>query len=523
MKGPDSIGSDLVVALALILALVSLGGCRGEKPTAAPPEETATAPNGKVLYWKSPMVPGYRADKPGKDSMGMDLVPVYEEEAAPAGPLGSITISPQTVQQIGVKTVVVRRQILERDVRTVGRIDYDEELVREVAPKIGGWVERQYVNFPGQLVRKGEPLGEIYSPELVATEQEYLNALKYQGTLKNSPLEDATAGAQSLVRAVETRLRYWDITEAQIRALRERGRITRTMVLHAPFTGIVVKKNVFEGGYVNAGESMYRLADISKVWVYADIYEYEAPWLRLAQQATMTLSYEPGVLHSGRVIYVYPYLKEKTRTLEVRMEFRNDRSFELKPGMWADVTLKSAIAREGIAVPVQAVIRTGTRDVALVALGGGRFAPRELKLGAQAGDQFEVLSGLKEGDQVVTSAQFLIDSESSLQAAISKMLEPQGAAEHAAPAAQTQGQPSGAEFMPGMAMPAPSTPEESRSEKQKPRTPGPQIPRTHDPHTGTPPTGMSMPGMEMPGMNMPSMNMGEEGSHSAPAGSSRQR
>ncbi|HLK80772.1 MAG TPA: efflux RND transporter periplasmic adaptor subunit [Xanthobacteraceae bacterium] len=458
MKQPFSIPIGFAFALALILTIVSLGGCRAEKPNiGGAPADSAQPPGRKILYWKSQMVPGYRSDKPGKDPVGMDLMPVYEGEA-PTGPPGSVTFSPQTVQQIGVKTVVIRRQALNRDLRTIGRIDYDEELVRDVAPKIGGWVEKQYVNFPGQLVRRGEPLGEIYSPELVSTEQEYLNALQYQGKLKNSPLEDATAGAQSLVQAVETRLRYWDITDAQIRALRERGKITRTMVLHTPFTGIVAKKNVFEGGYVNPGESMYRLADISRVWVYGDIYEYEAPWLELGQQATMTLAYAPGVTYHGRVIYVYPYLKEKTRTLEVRMEFRNDRSFDLKPGMWADVNLKPGVAQDALVIPVEAVLQTGKRNVAILALGNGHFLPREIKLGAQAGDYFEVLSGLQEGDRVVNSAEFLINSESALQSALNKMTwQPESAGAAPVPSPGTTAGHKGTE-MPGMEMPAPRRP-----------------------------------------------------------------
>jgi RND family efflux transporter MFP subunit len=388
----------------------------------------------------------------------MELLPVYEGEV-PTGPPGSVTISPETIQQIGVKTVLIRRQVLQRDVRTVGRIDYDEELVRDVAPKIGGWVEKQYVNFPGQLVRQGEPLGEIYGPELVATEQEYLSALQYQGTLKNSPLEDATAGAQSLVQAVETRLRYWDITDSQIRTLRERGKITRTMVLHAPFSGIVVKKNVFEGGYVNPGESMYRLADISTVWVYGDIYEYESPWLGVGQQATMTLAYAPGVTYRGRVIYVYPYLKQKTRTLEIRMEFRNGRNFQLKPGMWADVNLRPGVAKDALVIPVDAVLQTGKRNVAILALGNGHFLPREIKLGVQAGNYFEVLSGLQEGDRVVDSAEFLINSESALQSAFNKMTwQPESAGVQPTPS------PGGGVGQGGMKMPAPQPPAASEQE-----------------------------------------------------------
>jgi membrane fusion protein, copper/silver efflux system len=446
----------LTTCLVIGAFAISLAGCgwsRGQSKSsqARRDDPAASTQKPKILYWKSSMIPGYRSDKPGIDPMGMKLVPVYAGEQ-PAGPPGSVTIKPETVQEIGVKTTVVRREVMLRDVRTIGRIDYDEESVRDVAPKIGGWVEQQYVNFPGQMVYKGEALGAVYSPELVATEQEYLNALRYQGRLKESPLEDATAGAQGLVKAVEMRLRYWDITDAQIKALRERGKITRTMILHAPFTGIVVKKNVFQGGYVKPGESMYRLANIAKVWVYADIYEYEAPWIHLGQNASMALSYEPGVTYRGRIIYVYPYLKRRTRTLEVRMEFRNGPHFELKPGMWANVNLHPDVTRNGLAVPVAAVIQTGKKSFVIQALGSGHFIPRQVELGAQAGNDFEVLSGVQAGDRIVDSAEFLIDSESALQSAFNKMTwKPPAKSAGPAPSGSGETMPA----MPGMERPHP--------------------------------------------------------------------
>ncbi len=456
----------LVVLLIGALLTASLAACgrSNQAPTATPSHaavresaSTTSAP-GKVLYWKSSMIPGYRSEKPGKDPMGMDLVPVHAGEA-PAGPPGTVTISPETIQQIGVKTSVVRKETLRRDIRTIGRIDYDESLVTDVAPKIGGWVEQQYVNFPGQLVRKGQALGTIYSPELVATEQEYLNAIQYQGKLKNSPLEDASSGANNLVHAVETRLRYWDITDAQIKALRERGKITRTMVLNAPFTGIVVKKNVFQGGYVKPGESIYRLANIAEVWVYADVYEYEAPWLHLGQAAVMTLAYTPGATYRGSVIYIYPYLKQQTRTLEVRMEFRNGPNFELKPGMWANVNLKPDVSRGALVVPVDAVIQTGKQNFVIVALGGGRFIPRQVELGAQAGNTYEVLAGLQTGERIVDSAEFLINSESSLQSAFNKMTwtapEKRGSRESGPTA--NPAEPGASSPMPEMKMPEPKS------------------------------------------------------------------
>ncbi len=454
-SGGSRIGAALIAA-ALVFSLSACARPHAGNRTANP--QTSASPaatqHRKILYWKSSMMPGFRSNKPGKDTMGMDLVPVYAGEV-PSGPAGTVAVSPETVQQIGVKTTVVKRKLLRRDVRTIGRIDYDESLVTDVAPKIGGWVEEQYVNFPGQMVRKGQALGTIYSPELVATEQEYLNALKYRGQLKNTPLEDASSGAQNLVQAVETRLRYWNITDAQIRALKQRGKITRTMVLYAPFTGIVVKKNVFQGGYVNPGQAMYRLANIAKIWVYADVYEYETPWLHLGQEATMTLSYDPGATYHGRVIYVYPYLKRETRTLEVRMEFRNGPRFELKPGMWANVDLRPDVAKQALVVPVEAVIQTGKRNFVVMALGNGHFAPRQVELGAQAGNDFEVLSGLRAGDRIVNSAEFLINSESALQSAFNKMTwEPPGKGTGVKAVKPQESAPSGVPPpMPGMGMP----------------------------------------------------------------------
>lgn len=418
MKSPNTQAKRLVIATALAALLLGTGALAGKK----------------ILYWRSPMDPTFISKEPGKDPMGMELVPVYEGEEQ-AGPAGSVRIDPVTIQNIGVKTAVVERRQLQREIRTVGRITYDETRVRSISPKIGGWVERQYVNFTGQVVDKGAPLLEIYSPELVSTQEEYLLALRYQRRLLHSDIADAVAGSKSLVRAAETRLRYWDITPAQIRALRERGHLTRTMILHAPFRGIILAKHVLEGGYVRPGQTLYQIADLSTVWVYADVYEYEVPWLQPGAEATMTLAYQPGKIYRGRIVYVYPYLKNETRTLQVRMEFPNTHNFDLKPDMWADVTLRSR-PHEGLAVPIQAVIRTGKRDIVLVALEKGRFVPREVKLGAEAGDSFEVLEGLHAGERVVTSAQFLINSESSLQAAISKMIGPKtgGGSEHGKPA-----------------------------------------------------------------------------------------
>ena len=422
--------SKVVRLLSPGLVLILLLGCGG-KPSGPDPEsaESSGANSDRtVLYWKSTMDATFISQSPGKDSMGMDLVPVYAGEDVGGTP-GTVRIDPATVQNIGVKTAVVTRKTLTREIRTIGRVGYDETAVRRIAPKVGGWIETQYVNFAGQVVRRGEPLLEIYSPDLVSTQEEYLVALRYRDRLKESTLPEGMSGGESLVRAAESRLGYWNISDRQIKGLRERGEIARTMTLHAPFDGIIVERNVPEGGFLQPGQTVYAVADISTVWVYANVYEYEVPWLQVGQSATMTLAYDPAVTHQGKVEYIYPVLDKKTRTIEVRLRAANTPAFELKPDMWANVVLHSEVARDSLAIPIQAVIRTGRRDVVIVALGKGRFEPRDIQLGAQSGDEFEVRSGLTDGERVVTSAQFLINSESNLQAAVSKMISSSGAAE----------------------------------------------------------------------------------------------
>jgi len=322
--------------LAALVGLVLLGGFGmvvggmeqewfWDKKGSVQAEETAVATKKeekkekKILYWKSPMDPTYISPTPGKEPvMGMDLVPVYEGEEGPREK-GVIEIDPVTIQNIGVKTAVVERRPLSRLIRTVGRIDYDETKVRKITPKIGGWIEKQHVDFTGQVVKKGERLLEIYSPDLVSTQEEYLRALQFREVLKGSTFGEVRTGAEQLVESARTRLLFWDITPQQIRVLEEKGAVTKTMALHAPFDGIIVKKEAFEGGYVRPGQDLYTIADISQVWVYADIYEYEAPWVRPEQEVTMTLSYLPGQTYEGKVVYVYPYLKNMTRTLRGRM------------------------------------------------------------------------------------------------------------------------------------------------------------------------------------------------------------
>jgi Cu(I)/Ag(I) efflux system membrane fusion protein len=419
----------------IILAVGLYGGYRfgrssqPEKPAATKMEAPSNGGGGtvkkkrKIKYWQAPMDPTYIRDKPGKSPMGMDLIPVYEDEGGESDS-GAIRIDPITVQDIGVKTEIIKKRPLSREIRTVGRVAYDEKRVEDVHTKIEGWVEKLYVDFLGEEVKKGAPLLSIYSPELVSTQEEYLLALKYRKSLAASPFSAVSEGADTLLSSTRKRLELFDITPRQIDEIEKSGKVRKDLVLHSPAHGVVIEKTVQEGMYVQPGKNLYTIADISDVWIYADIYEYELPWLKLGQSADMNLSYLPGKAFHGKIIFIYPFLDKKSRTVKVRMEFANP-GWELKPDMYTNVTIRSKISDAALTVPTEAVLRTGERDLAILALGGGKFLPRQVRLGAEGEGYYQVLSGLSEGDRVVTSAQFLIDSESKLKEAIAKMLEAQ--------------------------------------------------------------------------------------------------
>jgi len=371
----------------------------------------------RIAYWRAPMDSNFTADAPGKSPMGMDLMPVYEDEL---GASGTVQIDPLTVQNIGVKTALVERRQLSRKVRTVGRVDYDETRMSDVNTKVAGWVEKLFVDYTGQEVKKGQPLLELYSPELVAAQEEYLTALDYVWRLEQSAAEDVIQGARDLLKASVQRLRYWDVTEQQIDTLERIRQVQRTMTIYSPQEGIVVHKAVFKGAHIKSGQHLYRIAELSRVWVHADVYEYELPWVKVGQKATVELSYLPGKVFRGEVAYIYPYLEAKTRTVKVRMIFDNA-ARELKPEMYANVNIQSLVSRDALVAPVHAVIRSGERNIVVVALGEGRFQSRQVKLGVEANGSYQVLEGVRPGDEIVTSAQFLIDSESNLKAAVSSM------------------------------------------------------------------------------------------------------
>jgi Cu(I)/Ag(I) efflux system membrane fusion protein len=416
------------ITLAVLLVAIWLFSPEQKTPPTGTPAGK-TEKKRKIKYWVAPMDPTYIRDKPGKSPMGMDLVPVYEDEGP--GEKGLVSIDPVTVQDIGVRTTKVVRGPLIAEVRTVGHVTYDEELVQHVHTKVQGWVEELFVNTTGQAVRKGERLLTIYSPDLVATQEEYLQALRYAQQTESSKFKDIANGGKALIDATRTRLLLMDIQPAQIKALEKRGEVQKTMVLHSPVSGIVIDKNVLAGMEVNPGKDLYTIADLSRVWILASIYEYELPFVKVGQEAEITLPYEPGVVYKGRVSFIYPYLSAATRTIQVRIEFENPQLL-LKPDMYVNVSIKSKAERNVLEVPSDAVIRTGTRNIVITALGGGKFLPKEVILGAEGQGMLEVKSGLVEGETVVTSAQFLIDSESNLKQALTMM-------EQAPPAAAPAG------------------------------------------------------------------------------------
>ena len=329
---------------------------------------------------------------------------------------GTVQISPEKQQLIGVKIGTAEMKPLEKVIRTVGRVDYDEKRIVTVSPKIGGWIEDLFVDFTGKYVMKGEPLLTIYSPELVSTQEEYLIALRAKRDLGKSPFPEVAGSGYSLAESAKRRLKLWDITDDQIRILEETGQPRKTLTLYSPFSGFVLEKAAYNGMNVMPGIALFKLADLSVVWLYADIYEYELPFIRLGQQASIQLSYIPGEIFTGKAVYIYPSLNPETRTAKVRFEFPNTHG-KLKPEMYANVEIKVHLGQK-LAVPEGAIIDTGLRQMAIVDKGSGYFEPREVKVGAKVDDYYEVIKGLKAGERVVTSANFLIDSESKLKEAL---------------------------------------------------------------------------------------------------------
>jgi len=317
---------------------------------------------------------------------GLTMETVQKEGKAMEIPPGAVQISQERQQLVGVKFGKVELKSLDKVIRTVGRVDYDEKRLVIVSPKIGGWIEDLYVDFTGKYVKRGERLLSIYSPDLVSAQEEYLIALR---------MAKALGSRDSLVESARRRLKLWDISDDQIKALEEKGQVGKTLTLHSPFSGFVLERMAFQGMNVMPGMALYKLADLSVVWLYADIYEYELPLIRLGQEAAIELSYYPGEVFRGKVIYIYPSLDPATRTAKVRFQFSNPQG-RLKPEMYANVHIKIPLGPK-LVVPEGAIIDTGERQVAMLDRGSGYFEPREVKLGTKVDQYYVVLQGLKEG------------------------------------------------------------------------------------------------------------------------------
>jgi membrane fusion protein, copper/silver efflux system len=398
----------------------------------------------KIKYWRAPMNPNYISDKPGKSPMGMDLIPVYEDDVPQEG---GIHVDASFLQNFAVRTAKAEMGSIPVDIRTVGLLDYNQKDLTLVSTKFEGWIEKVYVNYVGEAVQKGEVLFEIYSPQLVTTQQEYLSAHAYVGKLSRGGDPDAVARARSLLNATAERLRYWDITGDQIDQLQKAGKVTRTLKVVSPVTGVVISKmnDSLEGMKLSPGMNVYNIANLSTIWAGVEVYEDQIQYMRTGRQADITVDAFPNRHWSGRVIYLDPSVNPQTRTLKAYVEIPNP-GRELRPQMYANVEMRIPGVSGAVKVPEEAVLHSGERSVVIVQNASGLFEPREVELGALGDGYREIRRGVRAGETVVTSSQFLIDSESNLKEAIQKVLGGGNAAPTQNPAAARPA--SGSQAMP---------------------------------------------------------------------------
>ncbi len=395
------------------------------KKLAAEPEKiNATQPplkdKRKIIFYRSPMDPSISSPVPAKDEMGMDYVPVYSDEISPPEKgvkgLATVTIDEKGIRLAGIQVAEAVRQKLEGDIRAVGLVKPDETRVRHVHTKNSGWIEKLYVNTTGQLVRAGQPLLAIYSPQLLGSQEEFLRARENAMRFANSSIPEVQKGGEDLLKAARRRLELFDVPESLIKEIERTGLPKRTVTLLAPVSGFVTAKGVYEGQQVEPGMELFTITDLSKVWIEADFYEFEAHLIRLGQKAVFTFPYDPKAQKTGRISYIYPYLDPQSRTLRARFEFQNS-DFSLKPEMYVNVSMKIETS-DSVVVPDSSVMNTGLRQIVFVGIGGDRFEPREVKIGYRSSGLAQVISGVGAGEKVVVRANFLLDSESRLRAAI---------------------------------------------------------------------------------------------------------
>ena len=356
-----------------------------------------------ILYWVAPMDPNFRRDKPGKSPMGMDLVPVYADKNTEAS---MVLIKPEVVQDLGVRTSKAEKTQLWRGIDTVGYVDYDESKVSHIHLRTEGWIENLAVKSEGERIKKNERLFDLYSPELVNAQQEFVTAL--------------TSGNKSLIRASKLRLAALGVSDSQIKEIEKTRQTEQHITVYAPQDGVVSSLMVREGMFVKPSLNVMSLGDLSSVWLLAEVFERQAQWVKVGQAAEVKLSYVPGHVWQGKVEFIYPSLDAKTRTLKVRLRFENPDE-GLKPNMYANVRIFGGPKKNIIVIPLEGLIRTGRDERVIIDLGDGRFEARNVVAGIESGDYVEIMQGVEEGERIVTSGQFLIDSEASMRAGIVRM------------------------------------------------------------------------------------------------------
>lgn len=399
----------LVAMAALILVAIGVGVGLLWSPGDGGDGDAATSGGREILYWKAPMDPNYRRDEPGKSPMGMDLVPVYADEAAGDDP-GVVSIDSTVVNNLGVRTAPAQRSVLSRRIETVGYIAFDEDTLHQINTRVDGWIEKLAVKATGDPVERGQALFELYSPTLVNAQEEFLAALNSR--------------TQGLLEASRERLIALGVTEAEIERLTRERSVRQRVRIHAQTDGVIAHLGIREGVYVTPATEVMSIAELDRVWILAEVFERQATWVRPGQMAEVELDYLPGERWRGEVDYVYPELDPKTRTLKVRLRFDNADGV-LRPNMFARVTIFGTETGSVVHVPREALIRGGKVDRVVVALGDGRFRARPVEVGIESGDRVEIRRGVEPGESIVTSGQFLIDSESNIDVALSRMAEPE--------------------------------------------------------------------------------------------------
>lgn len=413
----------IAVAAAVALAIVAAGFIGFLIAQKSHNADRTAEQEREILYYRNPMGLPDTSPVPKKDSMGMDYIPVYEGEE----PGNVVSISPEKVQLLGVRTSRVEPRVLTRTVRAVGTVQVDERGRHTVAPKFEGWIEKLHVNTTGQAVREGEPLMEVYSPDLVSAQEEFLIAVAGLQSLAGGS-EESQRALHSLAQSALARLRNWGIGEPELKRLHRTGEVSRTLTIAAPADGVVIGAPPVEGMRFQAGDTVFQIADLDTIWLIADVSEQDLALVRIGQAVKITIDAYPGEDVHGEVEFIYPELSTETRTVQLRIALPNPDGL-LRPGMFGTAELAAGDSRPVLSIPDAAVIDSGTRKVALVALGEGRFEPREVRVGMRGDGYFEVLEGLSDGEAVVTQANFLIDAESNLKAALSGMGSTQSADE----------------------------------------------------------------------------------------------